>query len=488
MRSSWPVQAIGPAIALSVLSTACTPVAGDPTDLAAVSRTEPPPPLGERPIAFPDFEEIALPNGMRLVIVPHGTQPVANLSLYVTGGASTDPRDRGGRAELAADVLTKGTDTRSAIEISESIEGVGGSLSAWGGNDWITVSASVLAEHLPLAVDLVADVTRNPSFPDEEVALSRTRWLSALEAELGEPNTIAERRFLREVYGADHPYGSVAGPTTVGRLDRSDLVSYHEQHVVPGRALLVVSGRVARDEVETLAREHFGDWTTPGTGAAAGTAGAGVSFPSPASVERTRIALVHRPGSVQSTIQMGHLSMRPGDPDFFPMLVLNRVVGGGADSRLFRILREERGWSYGAYSGMTRPMDIGYFVAQAEVRTEVTGPAVVEMLHQLRRIRDDVVPEAEFAAARDYLHGSFPLRLETASGVASQIAQNRLLGLPIDQLRDYRDHIAAVTPDEVQRVARERIDPDAVVIVVVGDGERIRGELEEIARVEVFGP
>jgi zinc protease len=486
MRPSWPLQALWPAIALSVLSAACTPVAGDPTDLVPVSRAEPPPPLRERPIAFPDFEEVALPNGMRLVIVPHGTQPVANLSLYVTGGASTDPPDQGGRAELAADVLTKGTTTRSAVEISEAIEGVGGSLSAWGGNDWITVSASVLAEHLPLAFDLVADVTRHASFPDEEVALARTRWLSALEAELGEPNTIAERRFLREVYGADHPYGSVAGPATVGRLDRADLVTYHEQHVVPGRALLVVSGRIARDEVDALAREHFGDWTAAATGAGADETAdpdRAVSFPAPATVDRTRIALVDRPGSVQSTIQMGHLSMRPGDPDFFPMLVLNRVVGGGADSRLFRILREERGWSYGAYSGMTRPMDIGYFVLQAEVRTEVTGPAVAEMLHQLRRIRDDVVPESEFAAARDYLHGSFPLRLETASGVAGQIAQNRLLGLPIDQLRDYRDHIAAVTPGDVQRVARERIDPDAVVIVVVGDGDRIRMELEEIAEV-----
>lgn len=473
-RALWTAAACA-----MVASAACSPVAGRDAATGA-SRTEPPPPLAERAIAFPDFDEIELPNGLRLVVVPHGTQPVVNLSLYVTSGAATDPRGKAGRAELAADVLTKGTSTRSALEISEAIEGVGGSLTAWAGNDWTTVSATVLSDHLPLAMDLVADVTLRPTFPDEEVALSRTRWLSALEAELGEPGTIAERRFLRDVYGAEHPYGTVAGPESVRPLERADLVTFHDEHFSADSALLVVSGRVSRGDVETQVRAHFGEWPRAERRDA--------DYSSAASIDETRISLVDRPGSVQSTVQMGHLALRPDDPDFFPMLVLNRIVGGGADSRLFRILREERGWSYGAYSGMTRPADIGYFVAQAEVRTEVTGPAVMEMLHQLRRIREEEVPADEFSAARDYLHGSFPLRLETASGAAGQIAQNRLLGLPRDQLTEYRERIAAVTPEEVQRVAQTRIRPERTLIVVVGDAARVRADLEEIAPVRVFEP
>jgi hypothetical protein len=206
----------------------------------------------------------------------------------------------------------------------------------------------------------------------------------------------------------------------------------------------------------------------------------------PPAREATRIYLVHRPGSVQSNIMVGHLGIRPDTPDFFALQVLNQIVGGGTDSRLFQILREEKGWTYGAYSRFTRPLDVGFFTAQAEVRNEVTDSAVVELLQQLRRVRDETVPTDEFEAAKSYLMGSFPLRLETAGQVGNQVAQTRLLGLPDEHLTEYRERIAAVTREDVQRVARQYVRPDQAAIVVVGDASQVLAQLEPIAPIVLY--
>jgi hypothetical protein len=195
---------------------------------------------------------------------------------------------------------------------------------------------------------------------------------------------------------------------------------------------------------------------------------------------------VHRPGSVQSNLRIGHLAIRPDHPDYFPLVVLNGIVGGGTDARLFQILREERGWTYGAYSQLTRPLDVGFYAAQAEVRTEVTDSALVEMIRQLNLIRDERVPAEEFEAAKNFLAGSFPLRIETAGQVAGQIAQTRLLGLPMEYVTQYRQRIRAVTAEDVQRVAREHIRPDRAAIVVVGDATRVRPMIEGIAPITMY--
>jgi zinc protease len=196
------------------LFAACGPAA-PPAAAPAAQRAVAPPPLADRPIHFPAFHEGRLENGLRYVVVPHGAQPVANVSLYVLSGSTRDPADQIGRAGLTAELLTKGTTTRNALQISETIEGVGGSLGASAGNDWSSVTASVLSEHLPLAFELLADVTLRPTFPADEIELARRRTLSALQAQLGQPGVIADRRFRREVYGEEHPYGRSPVP---GRL------------------------------------------------------------------------------------------------------------------------------------------------------------------------------------------------------------------------------------------------------------------------------
>jgi zinc protease len=462
----------------ALLAGACAPAGGVSAPSPDAAREGPPPALAERPLEFPPFREARLANGLRILIVEHPGQPIANVNLYIRSGAAAEPAAQAGLAGLAAELVTKGTATRSASEIAETIEGVGGQLSSSAGNDWLTISASVLSEYLPLAFDLVSDVALRPTFPEQEVSVARRRTLSGLQAQLGQPGAIAQREFLRGVYGPGHPYGVSPVPGTVEAITRDHIVGFHADHFAADNALLVVSGVVDPAEVEALARRHFGEWRQG--------APARQSLVEPAAAGETRIALVHRPGSVQSNIRIGHLAIRPDNPDFFPLTVLNNIVGGGTDARLFQILREERGWTYGAYSQLTRPVDIGYFMANAEVRTEVTDSALAEMIRQLHRIRDHAVPADEFEGAISFLAGSFPLRIETAGQVASQVAQAALLGIPYEYVTEFRDRILAVTPADVQRVARQYVRPEQAVIVVVGDAREVLAGLEAIAPVDLY--
>ena len=443
----------------------------------AEAQVDPPPPLAERPIQFPDFEEFTLENGLRVVVLSYGTQPVMSARLYTRGGEALIDPDQAGLAGMTSTVLTRGTETRTAEEISETIEGVGGSLGASGGQDFFSVSVSSLTEHMDTAFDLLEDVVLRANFPEDEVELARRQTLSNLQAQLGQPQAIASRRFSAIVYG-DHPYGTSSSPETVERLTRDDLVDFRNRVLQPNGALLLVVGAVDPADIEARVRSHFGGWE----------AGTPPEFEFPEAPERdeARIYLVNRPGSAQSVIRIGHLGLEPGHPDYFPILVMNRVLGGGADARLFRILREEKGWTYGAGSSFSRPADRGVFSASSEVRTEVTDSATVEILYQMERLRDERVPDEELDAARNYLAGSFPLRLETADQIGGQLATTLLLGLPVSDVTDYPERIRAVTADDVQRVAREHVDPHRAAIVVVGDGRLILEKLETIAPVETF--
>lgn len=440
--------------------------------------TTPPPPLEERPLAFPPFHESTLANGLRVIVVEHGQQPLANVSLFVEAGSASDPPELAGVSGLLSDLLTKGTPTRSAEEISREIEGVGGQISAFAGSDNVEVSAGVLSDHLELAFDLVSDVALHPTFPAEELELTRTRVLTSLQAELASAQAVASRRFLTEVYGAGHPYQRLPLPETVRAVDRASLLAFHERHFTPANALLVVSGDVSASEVQALAEQYLGEWS--------GGAVARPEFPDPPSIGGTRIVLMHRPGSVQSAIRVGNTAILPDDPDRHALQVLNKVLGSGTDSRLFLILREQKGWTYGAYSSLSRPRGLGYLSATAEVRNEVTDSAVVEMLHQLRRIRDEPVPATELEAAQSFLTGSFPLQIETPAAVARQVAQVRLLGLPIESLIDHRERIAEVTAADVRRVGERHVRPENAVVVVVGDASQVMEGLQRIGPVTLL--
>lgn len=444
----------------------------------AVAQQQPPAPLPAQAIRFPAYSETQLPNGLRLLVVENHALPVANLDLYVRSGYAADPQDRLGLAQMTAALLDKGTPTRTAVQIAETVEGVGGSIGAFTGADNITLSVGVLSDQLSLAFELLSDAALRATFPAQELETARAQQVAGLRAALGQPATLASRMFERQVYGAGHPYGRQRTPETVTALTRDDVVAFHRAHFVPSNALLVVSGDVTPAQAQEMALRYLGEWT----GGPAPTD----AFPTLPARDRAEIFLIHRPNSVQSSIYVGNPGVAADDPDYYAVQVLNMVLGLSGDSRLEEVLRARHGWTYGARSRYSRALGGGTYSANTDVRVAVTDSALAELLVQLRRIRDEAVPQAELDRAKSFLVASFPGTMETPAQAAGALANTRLLGLPAEHLTSYPQHIAAVTAADVQRVAGEYLHPDRAVIVVVGDANQVLAKLQAIAPVAVF--
>lgn len=449
-----------------------------PTRLPAQDSFPPRPPKPTQLLRarFPPFEEVRLANGIELVVVERHEVPVVSVSLSFRAGGIYDPPGREGLAELAAEVLTKGTPSRSAEDIAATIEGAGGSLSARAGDDFLTLSANALSDQVELVFGLLGDVTLHASFPANEFELARTRALSSLTLALSQPGSLAARFFTAEIYGSN-PYGRSPTAASFKAVGREDVVEFARTRLRPGGALLVVAGDVTRPQVEALVRTAFAGWT-------------GAAPPSPAPVaapsrRATDILLVHRPGLVQSVVMVGNTTMLPTDPLYYSGRVVTHVLGGGADSRLFRVLRERESWTYDVGAGLERYRGLGYWSATAQVRTTATDSALQELLHQIRQIRTDPIPDSELVAAKGFLVGSFPRSIETSGHIARQVATVKLFGLDADYLRLYRERLSAVTALSA-RIAAERLyHVDALTIVVVGDGAKLYDQLRAIAPVRI---
>src|SRR6266581_704851 len=423
--------------------------------------TKPPKPTPLSPARFPPFQEVALPNGLQLVIIEHHEQPVVSVTLSFRAGGSYDPAGKEGLSALVAELLTKGTERRTAEQLAATIEGVGGSLSASSGDDFLTVSADALSDQVDLVFDVLGDVVLHATFPASEVELARTRALSALALELSRPASLASRFFASEVYGRN-PYGRSATRESYTAVTRDDVTAFAGQRLRPAGALLVVAGDVTAPQVQALVEQ------APAPGKRA-----------------TDILLIHRPGSAQSNIVLGNTTMRPGEPIYYAGRIATQALGGGADARLFLILREQKGWTYGAYASLHRYRGLGYWQATAEVRTEVTDSALSEMLRQVDRIRTETIPDSELAAVKGFLVGSFPLTIETPSQIASQVANAKLLGLGDDYLRLYRERLSAVTALQARAAAARLYRRSELTVVVVGDAARIGARLQAIAPVRI---
>ncbi|HYL20475.1 MAG TPA: insulinase family protein [Gemmatimonadales bacterium] len=438
--------------------------------------TTPPKPARLAPAHFPPFKEATLPNGVQLVVVEHHEQPVVSVSLAFRAGEIYDPIGKEGLSELTAELLSKGTDSRTAEQIAATIEGVGGSLSASAGPDFLTISVDALSDQAGLVFDLLGDVTLHSTFPDGELELARTRALSALALQLSQPGTVAERFFASEVYGRN-PYGRSTTRESYQAVTRDDVIQFARARLRPSGALLVVAGDVTDAQAREFAAKVFAGWR--------GAAPASPALPAPPARPATGILLVHRPGSAQANIALGNTTIAPTDPIYYPGRVATQVLGGGADARLFLILREQKSWTYGAYAALHRYRGLGYWQATAEVRTDVADSALAELLRQVERIRTDVIPDSELVAAKGFLVGSFPLTIETPSQIAGQVASVKLLGLGDDYLRLYRERLSAVTALQARAAAARLYRTRALTIVVVGDGAKLYDRLKAIAPVRV---
>ncbi|MES2178329.1 MAG: insulinase family protein [Gemmatimonadota bacterium] len=452
------------------------PLAGAFLAAGAQAPRKAPAPAPVKPAAIPAFQETTLSNGLRVMLVESKRQPVVSIALMMPAGDAYDPAGKEGLAGIVAGVLTKGAGARSADQVSTAIENVGGSIGASTTPDFMNVRANVLAENAPLAFELVADAVARPAFESKEVELARTQTLSGLQLEQSQPASLAARFYAAQLFGA-HPYGKRPTPITVRSLSVDDLRAFQKSRLVPSGALLVVAGDISMARTKELGEKSFGSWK--------GSAPAAVKRPALPTRTKTEILLIHRPGSVQSNILVGNLTYAPSNPSFYALTVASRILGGGTDGRLFKILREKKSWTYGAYSALTRNFDIGTFDANAEVRNAVTDSALTELLALERSLGSTPAPTEELEAAKGGLVGGLPLQLETAQGIAEQVGRFTMLGLPKDFIRTLRPRLASVTASQVQAAAKSYMRADQALIVVVGDGEQIYDKLAKIAPTKI---
>ena len=444
------------------------------TDPADVLVAEPPKPGTPRPYEFPPFERSRLANGLTLIVVDVPGRPLVSAALVILSGAADEPASVGGISVLAARALSEGTERHDAIALVEASERLGASLHAETGWDAGSAGVDVPVERLEPALELLAEMVAEPTFPSGEVERLRDERLNDILQARADPRRRVEEAFIDTIYTPDSPYHRPSGGTreTVERLDRDAVLASHARGFDPARMALVVAGELRGLDVPAIADRLFGGWTTR-TGAV--TAGPIVAR---SAIDRRLVRVFHRPGAVQTEIRIGHVGLPRRIPDFHALSVMSAILGGLFNSRLNMKLREEKGYTYGAGAGFDLRRAAGPFSARAAVNTAVTVPAVVDTLAELARMRDTSVSDAELRAARDFLIGVFPLRFETPGPIAGALAGLVVHDLPDDELSRYRPSVEAVTLADVQAAARAHLDLERAAIVLVGDVDEFGGELE----------
>lgn len=442
-------------------------------------RQHAPTPLAPRPIQLPLPSETALSNGFRVVIVEDNRLPLVSYRLAFRAGDAHDPADFPGLTDLMTGLITEGTPSLTSRQIADEVGRMGATLNAGANSDYTTVAASSLATFSDNVLDMVADVARNPSFPENEVELIKQNTKESLRQQRAQPSFLATEMVSRVIFGK-HPY-SVIAPTleSLDAISREMIVDFHRSKFLPNQAVLVIVGDVHADLLLKRIEGLFGDWKKGET--------VKDDFPGPPQRTVRSAYVVDRPGSAQSNIVIANTGITRTDPDYFPMLLMHTVLGANASSRLFMNLREEKGYTYGAYSSLDARRTAGTFRASAEVRTPVTGDSLKEFFFELGRIRLEPVSEKEITDAKSYLTGVFPLRLETQEGLIDQLVQIKMFGLPDDYLHTYRQRIQAVTADQIQAAAEKYVRPDQVAIVIVGDGAEVLEQIKPYSEaVELY--
>ncbi len=438
-------------------------------------RRQMPPPLDLRPLNLPEPFETTLANGLQVVIVEDRRLPLVSFRLAFRSGDANDPGSLPGLSDMMSHLLTEGTETRTSRQLAEEVERIGATLNVGSGSDFTTVAGSALSIYSEEILELMADVTQRSSFPESELELARENTKQMLIQQRAQPTFLASERMSQVIFG-DHPYARISPtPDSLDAMTREEMLRFRQATMVPNNAVMVIIGDVDRDLTLARVTELFGNWTSRDL--------SDLKFPPPPNREARVAYLIDRPGSAQSNIVIANLGITRTSGDYFPMLLMHTVLGANASSRLFMNLREEKGYTYGAYSNLDARRLLGTFRVSAEVRTGVTGVSLHEFFLELDRIRDEVVSDEELANAKSYLAGVFPIRIETQDGLIDQLVSIKMFDLPEDYLHTYRDRINAVTAAEIQRVAQSHVTPDRAAIVVVGDAAEIRAQVQPYVKV-----
>ena len=442
----------------------------------SIDRTKPPqtPPIPD--YKLPPTYESKLPNGMAVVLVQDDRFPLVTARLNFQAGSRFDPKQTPGLAEAVAELLKSGTTTRTARQISEEADDLGGTVTAMAGPDALTVMGNGLSEKLTNLVALMADISIHAAFPADEVNLYKQNRLQNLRLQKSDPAFLSEEKFAEVIFGSSG-YAHLA-PTeqAIGQLDPKVLSQFRDMYLVPNNATLILIGRLPdRAKLLNTVTQSFGAWPQK-------------ELPPAPALELPKthreIVLVNRPGSVQADVHVGQLGPTRLNPDAFPLTVGEALLGGGTNSRMFKDIRERDGFAYDAHSEYRPNRQAASVQAVTQVRNEVIEPALKATLAELSDLSAPVKPD-ELSNTKNFLSGTYLLRLETQDGLARQLNTVKTLGLPMDYLETYTTRVRSVEPDQIQAVAKKYLDPNQASIVVVGDAAKIGEPLKKFGSVTV---
>jgi predicted Zn-dependent peptidase len=431
----------------------------------ALDRSRPPALGPATPLKLPSIEKFQLSNGIPVLLIELHKVPLVQVNVVVRAGAAADPKAKTGVASLTAEMLDRGAGGRSALELSDAVDHLGADLGAAAGWDAMTIGLNVPSERFPEALALLADVVIRPTFPQEELERVRKERLTELLQWRDEPRSLARVAFARAVYGG-HVYGRMTegSEASVRAIAQADLRTFHDSYFEPGNVTIVAAGDITSSVLQSRLEERFGSWR--------GSAARPPSVAPASQVKGRSVWLIDVPGAAQSEIRIGRVGPPRATPDYFPLIVMNTMLGGSFTSRLNQNLREVHGYTYGAGSLFDFRLSTGPFLAAAAVQTDKTAPALAEFFKELEGIRKPA-GEEELTKARNYVALRYPAGFETTEDLAGRLEDKVVYDLPDDYFTSYADRVRKVTAADVARVAAQAIDPRSIVVVIAGDRKKI---------------
>jgi zinc protease len=431
-------------------------------------------------VTLPRPKEADLSNGVHLIVLEDHRAPLVTLQMIVDGaGGYYDPPSMPGLAGFTATLTREGTTTKTSEQLSEQLDRLAATVGAGAAisSPFASVTGSGLTNNLDTVFALMADVLMHPSFPQAEIERYKTRTRAILAQQRSLPGFLAQERLNRVVFG-NHPSSRLAAtPAALDALTREALLEFHKAHYVPDHAVLAISGDVTADKVKEQAEAAFGAWQRSGQALTPPT--------NPTPLNGTSVSLVDRPKSVQTTLLVGTQAIERTNPDYEALTVANRILGG-PEARLFEHLREQKGYTYGASSSFTSGRTVGSWAASTDVRTEVTDPALTDLIDEIRQMRDAPVTEKELADHKRAIVAGFARQLENVGAVLNNYIDSYIYKLPADYWDKYPDRVQAVTAADVQRVAQKYWSADRLQIVAVGDASKVEPVLKKLGTVQAF--
>jgi zinc protease len=446
---------------------------------AFAQQKTPPPPGAARPLNLPKITEKKLANGLTVVLAPLANVPkVSSMLLFKSATTASDREAHPGIAQIAAAVANEGTDTRTSKQIKEELRSIGGTLALGSDADSTTMTATALSEFSPRLFELMSDVAQHPAFPETEVKLAQENTIQQIRAGRADPGFLVNERFQKAVFG-NHPYSFVVpDEKSINALTRNDLRTFVTKYYIPNAAVLIVVGDMEVDKTFAEIEKAFSSWKS-------GTVPPDENPPVPKR-EKRQIYFVNRPGSIQSAIYIGNVSIPRKDKDYFAIRTADTIFGSSFYSRLTRNIRESKGYTYSPFSSSNTRAKTGAFFAGAFVRNEVTGPTLLEIFYELDRMRVLPVTDEELSAAKEFSTGNFSVELASQLGLAGRISTVYTYDLDKNFINDFRPKIEALTAADIQKAAAKYFDTYRAAVVIVGDWEKVKDQVTPFGEVTLY--